>query len=132
MANVSVAGGKQLVDLGGGVFAEKMVAVTSAGADISGGSSVAQGTHTDRSGTITTGGTAQTLAAANSARRYLFVQNNSAGDLWLRFGGTAAATQPSIRMQPGDAWVEDGTFVNTGSVSIFGATTGQTFSAMEA
>lgn len=132
MANQLAAGGKQLVDLGSGVFAEKVVAVTSAGADISGGSAVAQGTYTDKSGTITTGGTAQSLAAANASRRYLMVQNNSAGDLWINFGVTAIVGQPSIRLQPGDAWIEDGTFVNTGSVSIIGATTGQTFSAKEA
>jgi hypothetical protein len=32
-------------------------------------------TPTDRSGTLTTGGTSQTLAAANSSRKCLFVQN---------------------------------------------------------
>lgn len=83
---------------------------------------------TDRSGTITAGGTAQQLAPANVARKLLKGQNLSTGDLWINeVGGTAAAQQPAYRIPAG------GTFsVNTSAaVSIFGATTGQAFTATE-
>lgn len=84
---------------------------------------------TNRSGTITTGGTAQVLAAANTSRKSLTGQNISAGDLWLNeIGGTAAAnTAGSYRVAPG------GTFsVSTNrAISIVGATTSQAFTATE-
>jgi hypothetical protein len=83
---------------------------------------------TDRSGAIAAGGTAQTLAPANPSRRYLRGQNLSTGDLWLNeVGGTASAASPSYRVPAG------GTFgINTNqAVSIWGATTGQAWSATE-
>ena len=47
------------------------------------------------SGTITTGGAAQTVMTANSYRCGFTIQNNSSGDLWVNeLGGTAAASQP--------------------------------------
>jgi len=84
---------------------------------------------TNRSGTITAGGTAQTLAPANANRRFLKGQNLSSADLWINeLGGTAAASQPSYRIPAGSTFS-----VNTSqAVSIFGATTGQAFSATEA
>lgn len=88
-------------------------------------------TPTDRSGTITTGGTAQTLMAANVGRRGFWVQNNSAGDLWIRGDGTAAATQPSLKLVPGAIYETPPHMVSPGTVSIFGATTAQAFSARE-
>ena len=45
----------------------------------------------NRSGTITTGGTAQVIAAANSSRKSLTIQNISNENLWVNeIGGTAA------------------------------------------
>jgi hypothetical protein len=38
-------------------------------------------TSTSRSGTIATGGTAQSLMVANAARKGWFIQNNSTGDV---------------------------------------------------
>jgi hypothetical protein len=90
-----------------------------------------QGTLTNRSGTITLGGTAQTLAAVNATRRYLFIQNLSVGDLWLNFTTTAVAAQPSIKLAAGDSFVMEGSFVSTELVSVFGATTGQAWAAKE-
>lgn len=48
-------------------------------------------TPTDRGGTITVGGTAQTLAAANSSRKALVVQNpcNATEDLYISVTGNA-------------------------------------------
>ncbi len=84
---------------------------------------------TDRSGSITAGGTAQQLAAANAARLFLTITNTSAGDLWMNeTGGTAAAgAAGSYKIVAGDA-VE---VTTSSAVSIVGATTGQTWTATE-
>lgn len=84
---------------------------------------------TDRSGSITTGGTAQQLAAANAARKSLVVQNISDADLWINeIGGTAAAdTAGSWKVTAGSAFA-----VSTNrAISIVGATTGKKFTATE-
>jgi hypothetical protein len=86
---------------------------------------------TNRSGTITTGGTAQALMAANTARNGWLVQNLSGGDLWVSDLGTAAATQPSMRVPPGAVLRSTPGGVVAAALSIFGATTGQAFSARE-
>lgn len=91
-----------------------------------------RGTITDRSGTITSGGTAQQLMASNANRSYLFIQNISDIDLWFNFTTTAVAAQPSIRLVPGASFVLEGTFVSTELISIFGATTSKAFTAKEA
>lgn len=84
---------------------------------------------TDRSGSITLGGTAQQLAAANTSRRELTGQNISTGDLWINeIGGTAAAdTAGSFRVPAGQGFEIE----TTRAVSIVGAVTGQKFSATE-
>lgn len=92
----------------------------------------ASGALTDRSGTITLGGTSQQLMAANAARRYLFVQNVSAGDLWVNFGVAAAQAQPSVKIATNGTFIMDGSFVSTEAVNIVGATTAQAFTAKEA
>lgn len=84
---------------------------------------------TDRSGSITTGGAAQQLAAANTTRQSLTGQNISSGDLWINeIGGTAAVdTAGSYKVAAGSAFS-----VSTNrAISIIGATTGQKFSATE-
>lgn len=86
----------------------------------------------DLSGTITTGGTAQQLVGQELAsRRYLLLQNVSAGDLWVNFDVTAILGQPSIRLLSGDT-VEWDYFVPQGAISVIGATTGQPFVCKEA
>lgn len=84
---------------------------------------------TDRSGSITTGGTAQQLAAANSSRVSLTGQNISAGDLWINeIGGTAAVdTAGSYKVAAGVAF----SIATNRAVSIIGATTGQKWTATE-
>jgi hypothetical protein len=91
----------------------------------------AAGAWTNRSGTITAGGTAQVLAAANPARRGVFVQNHSGADLWLNDLGVAAAAQPSIRIPAGMTCEFPLGCVPVTALSIFGATTGQPFTARE-
>jgi hypothetical protein len=90
------------------------------------------GTFTDHSGTVTSGGTSQQVMPANKARVSLFFQNLSSGDLWVDFGGNAVLSQPSIRVKSTDPpLVFERNFVPTGSVHVYGATTSQAFVAKE-
>ena len=97
------------------------------------------GTLTDRSGSITLGGSAQQIAAANAARRYLLIQNISTTALWVNIGATAVQDQPSITLQAcaaagdgsGGVLTFEGSFVPTALVSIIGPTTGAKFVAKE-
>ncbi len=91
----------------------------------------ATGTLTDISGTITTGGTAQTLAAANANRKYLLIQNNSSAALWFNFTATAVTSEPSLQLAVGGSFVMETGLISTEAISIIGATTGQAFSAKE-
>jgi hypothetical protein len=88
-------------------------------------------TITDRSGTITIGGTAQTLMPANSARTGCLLQNLSTGDLWINSFATAVQGEPSIWIPAGSFFSCEQTGVPLGPISIYGATTGQTFTARE-
>ena len=88
-------------------------------------------TITDRSGTITAGGTAQTIAAANASRRGFEIQNQSTTDLYMSTLATAVLTQPSLRIPPGALYEMPSTSIRTGAVSVIGATTGQAFYARE-
>lgn len=97
------------------------------------------GSFTDRSGTVTSGGTAQQVAAANSTRRYLVILNLSTTVLWVNFGVTAVADQPSIPLAAatsdggadGGGIVFESSFVPSGLVSLIGATTGKKFVCKE-
>lgn len=101
------------------------------------------GALTERSGSITTGGTAQQVAAQNSARRYLLIVNLSTTDvLWVRFGGQASAggaqcipLAPSSTDRTAVSLLEYGAggagFVPSNAVSVFGATNGSPFVCVE-
>lgn len=85
----------------------------------------------DKSGTIASGGAAQTLIAANEGRQGFCIQNQSTGDLWFSSVGTAAATQPSFWL-PAGAYYETPVGAAPGTlISIYGATTSQAFAARE-
>lgn len=89
------------------------------------------GTLIDRSGTITAGGTAQQVMAANTTRQYLLFQNTSDTDMWINFGAVAVAASPSVKVTPGGDFEMERSFVSTQYVSVFCATTGKTFTAKE-
>lgn len=94
--------------------------------------SASLGALTDRSGSITSGGAAQQLAAINSTRKYLVIQNTSNADLWYSFTTTATVGGAgSYRLPAGATFISDIQFVSTQAVSIIGATTGQTWTASE-
>lgn len=86
----------------------------------------------DGSGTIATGGAAQTIFNANATRARLVIQNQSTGLLFINFGVPAVTDQPSIRLEPYDIWMDSGPSCTNQSVSIIGDATGQAFTAKEA
>ena len=88
-------------------------------------------TYTDKSGTVTSGGVAQTLMAALPSRCGFIIQNLSTSDLWISSLGTAAATQPSIWLPAGSYYEPPESGVPVSAISIYGATTGQAFAARE-
>jgi hypothetical protein len=94
-------------------------------------------TFTDRSGSVTTGGTSQQLAAANSTRKYLLLINLSDTIMWVNFGTAAVADQPSIPLGPANAIYDGGILeynagvVPSGSVNLLCATTGKKFVCKE-
>jgi hypothetical protein len=107
------------------------------------GSITAQGTFTDRSGVIAAGAVAQQIAAANTARHYFMIQNPSAialaaagisstESLWVNFGAASVEGQPSIELPPGNGFIMETGFINTGLISVIAATTGHPFTAKEA
>lgn len=88
-------------------------------------------TYVDKSGTITSGGTAQTAIAANAARKGFFIQNQSTGDLYFNSVTTAVAASPSIKLTSGQTYEPPIYGVPSAAISIIGATTGQAFAARE-
>lgn len=84
---------------------------------------------TDRSGAITTGGTAQTIAAANSLRSSLRIQNISAETCYVNeIGGTAAAATSGSYEIASKAFFSVST---NRAISYVCATTGSKFTAIE-
>jgi hypothetical protein len=92
------------------------------------------GKLSDLSSTIATGGTAQSLSAANENRRGYSVMNLSTGKLYVNdVGGTAVSTEAgaSITINAGDLYESPRDQRPTSAISILGATTGQAFAARE-
>ena len=89
--------------------------------------------YTDRSGTITTGGTAQVLMAANPRRRGWIVQNTSGANLFVNETGSAATQgNPSWLLVPNQT-LPIGQFnaPPSNAISIIGPNTSQSFIARE-
>lgn len=88
------------------------------------------GAGTDRSGSITTGGTAQVMAASNTNRIALVGQNiDAAEDMWINeVGGTATANTIGSTLVPAKATFS----VDTNrAISVVAATTGHKWTAVE-
>ena len=86
---------------------------------------------TNKSGTITLGGTAQTAIAANTARVGCSIQNTSTGVMWVSDVGTAAPNGSSMLLLPGGEYVSPINAKIVGAISVYGATTGQSFAGRE-
>jgi hypothetical protein len=126
---IAASGDTVLYDLGNGRYrnADVVVSVDRNGNPI-GTAPLASGT--DRSGSITLGGTAQVLAAANTSRISLTGQNiDATEDMWINeIGGTAAASTVSSYVVPPRATFSIAT---NRAISIVAATTGHKFTATE-
>src|SRR6266700_568422 len=84
----------------------------------------------DGSGTLATGGSAQTLFGGIVPANGFLVQNNSSAVLWISDVGVASAGGDSIQLVAnGGVFVTPSGYTPTGAVSLYGATTGQGFSA---
>lgn len=96
---------------------------------------------TDRSGSITTGGTSQTAVATNSSRHALILCNPdnatdqgiaNAENLYINFTSSAAPASSSIELAPGACFSMGGIIpVTTEAVTIVGATTSHKWVAKE-
>jgi hypothetical protein len=79
------------------------------------------------SGSITTGGIAQTVAPqANGKRSYFIFQNVSSDTLWIDFGAVAVQDQPSLKLLPGASYEPVG-YIDNDYVSVIGPNTGAKF-----
>lgn len=82
---------------------------------------------TDRSGSVTTGGTAKNVAAANTSRRGLDFQNTSDTEMRVTENGTAATAATGYLVAAGGRFSAR----TNRAISVFCATTGKTFAATE-
>ena len=86
---------------------------------------------TDRSSTITTGGAAQVAMAALSTRKGYFFQNISSEIMWGSWIGTAEPSKEgSFPIQP-NGIIRSTQVCETTALSIYGATTGKSYTAWE-
>lgn len=88
-----------------------------------------RGALTDRSGAATT--TSAEIVPANSNRNYFFIQNHSGGTIWINFGVAAVTTRPSIRLQNGDSYSMEGSFISTQAIHAIAASGTRDFTAKE-
>lgn len=84
----------------------------------------------DGSGTLATGGSAQTLFGGIVPANGFVVQNNSSGALWISDVGVATAGGASLQLAAnGGLFATPSGYKPAGAVSLYGATTGQAFAA---
>ena len=86
---------------------------------------------TDRSGTITTGGVGQVAAVANGYRRTWTLKSPSTAAGVLTFSVTGVAAPASFDLPPGASfsWPAGTSYI--GAISVYAATTGQSFTLVE-
>jgi hypothetical protein len=86
----------------------------------------------DGSGTVATGGSAQTLFGGIVPPNGFLVQNNSSNPLWVSDVGVASAGGASIQLAAnGGTFATGSGYKPAGAVSLYGATTGQAFAARQ-
>lgn len=88
------------------------------------------GPITDGSGTITTANTSQQIFAANTARRYLLIQNPSSSPLYFNFDAAATIGIPSLMLSTGSSYEMSG-FVSSDAINIICANVNAPFVAKE-
>lgn len=89
-------------------------------------------TPTDKGGTITSGGAAQTAISSNASRKIWCIQNDPAATeiLSVRSNGTASATAGIILSAGAQACSPSGQ-TDTAAISVFAATTGHRWFGFE-
>lgn len=87
-----------------------------------------QAPFVDRSGT--TGTASKKIADKHNARLYLFIQNISGTDKWVRFGSDAADAPGNIKLTPNGYWESPPTFCPTSDVYIF-CTANENYTCLE-
>ena len=131
VATVDPGAGRQLAkgeDDGGG--RNRTVVATDAASPID--VATQRAVPTEGGGALAGASASEVIFAALATRSYLFVQNVSPRDLWIRFGAVATESQPSIKLLPDAAFVMESRIVFTSSVNIIGDTLGQEFTALQA
>lgn len=98
------------------------------------------GNMTNKSGAITLGGTAQSLAASNTSRKRIIIENPCtaasqgiavAESLFVDFTGTAVVNSTSIELAPCGSFDPGAGAVSTQAISVIAATTSHKWIAME-
>ncbi len=99
------------------------------------------GTFTDESGSVTLGGTSQTLAAANTSRKRIIIQNPldatgqgiaTAENLCINFTSAASASAgSSFCLLPGGSYDSEAGPVTSELITVVAATTGHKWAAKE-
>jgi hypothetical protein len=92
---------------------------------------IGSGPVTDKSGTIATGGTAQTVSSANPERRFFMLQNISDTDMYVGVGYTPAAGLGLLIAKNGGTLTCD-SFVPIEEIKVICASSGKKFTAFEA
>jgi len=88
-------------------------------------------TATDKSGTVTSGGTAQNAIASNTSRKDWRLSNLSNDILYITDTGTAATAANGVPVYPGQTISANSRGTSTSAISVLGATTGDAWSAVE-
>lgn len=97
--------------------------------------------YSDKSGSVTTGGTSQTLSSINTSRHAIIIVNpalatdegiSNSEPLYINFTSSASAAGSSIPIAPGGSYVMGGTTpVTIELISVTAATTGHKWVAKE-
>ena len=75
-----------------------------------------QGTTTSTAVTATS--TSTTALAANANRKYLLIRNSENAAIWITFTSAAVAAPPSIKIQGGSSFVQEGNFISTEAITV--------------
>lgn len=86
---------------------------------------------TDLSGSITLGGTAQTVKVLTPSRSFLFIHNPGDEAFYYDLTGTAVVGRGVVMYPGGSSTLTPGDFVIPGAISIIGPTTGQRYTIWE-
>jgi len=124
-----------------GVGAGVVTVQGSGGGTISVTTSPVTGTFTDRSGSISTGGTSQTLASSNTSRKCIVIENpasattqgiGAAESLFINFTSSASTSAgTSIELTPGGTYFMCAGAITTEQINVVATTTGHKYTGKE-